>query len=55
MAYVVVGYAEDYLKDKYGKLSDDELIRMEEQTKWDVAHLKRQLAEIKCEKERRLK
>lgn len=55
MAYVKVGYAENYLIRKYGNLSDDELIRMEEQTKWDVAHLKRQLAEIKCEKERRLK
>lgn len=55
MVYVKVGFAEDFLKRKYGNLTDDELIRMEEQTKWDIAHLKRQLAEIKCEKERRLK
>ena len=55
MAYVKVGFAEDFLEHKYGQMSADELIRLEEQTKWDVAHLKRQLAEIKCEKERRLK
>lgn len=55
MVYVKLGFAEDFLEEKYGHLNDDELIRMEEQTKWDVAHLKRQLEEIKCEKERRLK
>ena len=55
MTIIKVGFAEDYLKRKFGKLNDDELLRLEEQTKWDVAHLNRQLAEIKYEKQRRLK
>lgn len=55
MTLIKFGMDKEYLISKFGKLSDDELLRMEEQTKWDIAHLKRQIFEIRCEKERRVK